>query len=61
MSATADDLGHAQAVELCEILLILLRLHRLVGLVVKASASGAEDPEFESRLRRDFFRVESYQ
>ena len=30
--------------------------HRLVGLVVKASASGAEDPEFESesRLRRDF-------
>ena len=28
--------------------------HRLVGLVVKASASGAEDPGFESRLRRDF-------
>ena len=27
---------------------------RLVGLVVKASASKAEDPEFESRLRRDF-------
>ena len=27
----------------------------------KASASGAEDPGFESRLRRDFFRVESYQ
>ena len=27
---------------------------RLVGLVVKASASRAEDPEFESRLRRDF-------
>ena len=26
----------------------------LVGLVVKASASGAEGPEFESRLRRDF-------
>ena len=24
------------------------------GLVVKASASGAEDPGFESRLRRDF-------
>ena len=36
--------------------------NRLVGLVVKASASGAEDPEFESRLRQDFFfRVESYQ
>ena len=25
-----------------------------VGLVVKASASRAEDPRFESRLRRDF-------
>ena len=28
--------------------------HRLAGLVVKASASGAEDPGFESRWRRDF-------
>ena len=27
----------------------------------KASASRAEDPRFESRLRRDFFGVESYQ
>ena len=27
---------------------------RLAGLVAKASASGAEDPGFESRLRRDF-------
>ena len=27
---------------------------RLVGLVVKVSSSGAEDPGFESRLRRDF-------
>ena len=27
----------------------------------KASASKAEDPGFESRLRRDFFGVESYQ
>ena len=35
--------------------------HRLVGLVVKASASRAEDPRFESRLRRDFFGVQSYQ
>ena len=26
----------------------------LIGLVVKASASGAEGPDFESRLRRDF-------
>ena len=28
--------------------------NRLVGLVVKASASRAEDPNFESSLRRDF-------
>ena len=35
--------------------------NRLVGLVVKASASRAKDPGFESRLRRDFFGVESYQ
>ena len=34
---------------------------RLVGLVVKASASRAEGPGFESRLRWDFFGVESYQ
>ena len=27
----------------------------------KASASRAEDPGFESRLRRDLFGVESYQ
>ena len=32
----------------------------VVGLVVKASASRAEDPGFESRLPRDFYRVESY-
>ena len=29
----------------------------LVGLVVNASASGAEDPGFESRLRQDFFHT----
>ena len=34
----------------------LVNVHRLVGLVVKASASRAEGPGFESRLRRDFFR-----
>ena len=33
----------------------------LVGLVVKAPASRAEDPGFESRLRRDFSGVESYE
>ena len=31
-------------------------LGRLVGLVVKASASRAEGPGFESRLRPGFFR-----
>ena len=31
-------------------------IRRLVGLVVKASASRAEDPGFESRLRPGFFR-----
>ena len=35
--------------------------NHLVGLVVKASASKAEGPGFESRLRRDIFGVESYQ
>ena len=39
----------------------LFVVDRLVGLVVKASASRAEGPGFESRLRRDFFGVESYQ
>ena len=34
---------------------------RLVGLVAKVSASRAEDPGFEFRLRRDFFGVERYQ
>ena len=34
---------------------------RLVGLVVKASASRAEDPGFVSRLRRDCFGAESCQ
>ena len=39
----------------------LVWMDRLVGLVVKASASRAEGPGFKSRLRRDFFGVESYQ
>ena len=41
--------------------LCLMAADRLVGLVVKASASRAEGPGFESRLRRDFFGAESYQ
>ena len=35
--------------------------NRLVGLVVKASASRAEDPGFESRLQLDYSGVEFYQ
>ena len=35
-------------------LLVLSILDRLAGLVVKVSASGAEDPGIESRLRLDF-------
>ena len=35
--------------------------YRLVGLVVKAFASRAQDHGFESRLHKDFFGVESYQ
>ena len=35
--------------------------YRLVWPSGKASAARAEDPGFESRLRRDFFGVESYQ
>ena len=38
-----------------------IAVHRLVGLVVQASASRAKYPGFESRLRRDFSGVESYQ
>ena len=32
--------------------------NHLVGLMAKVSASRAEDPGFESRLRRDFFWVD---
>ena len=38
----------------------MLLFDRLVGLVVKASTSRAEDPGFESRLRRDFFSESSH-
>ena len=52
--------GGLQLFLLC-FLLLLSDLDCLVGLVVKASALRAEGPGFESRLRRDFFGVESYQ
>ena len=38
--------------------MVMLPHDRLFGLVVKASASRAEDPGFESRLHRDFSGVE---
>ena len=40
---------------------VFLNVNRLIGLVVKASASRAEGPGFKCHLRRDFFGVESYQ
>ena len=40
-----------------QLIVKLTHLQRLDGLVVKASASRAEDPVFESRLRRDFSRL----
>ena len=33
---------------------LFVQMNSLVGLVVKASTSRAEDPVFESHLRRDF-------
>ena len=69
-TASRDTLGRSGSTVLaCFVRLSLndrcdrLKLHlsdRLAGLVVKASASGTQDPGFDSRLRRDFFRVESY-
>ena len=49
------------AVFTCLFVCLSVSSDRLVGLMVKASASRAEDPWFESRLRRDLFGVESYQ
>ena len=46
---------------LCCVYFCLSSENHFVRLVVKASASRAEDPGFESRLRRDFSGVESYQ
>ena len=40
----------------CVWISLSLSLHRLIGLVVRTSASRAEDPGFESRLCEDFFR-----
>ena len=60
---TVVVVGGGAAVVVVVVLLLLLvflfsppPLTRLLGLVVKAPASRAEGPGFESRLRRDFFR-----
>ena len=52
---------HSSLLSVAFLLMLLVFLDHLFGLVVKASASRAEGPGFESRLRRDFSGVESYQ
>ena len=52
-----DIFPHAETVSVCPFSLSL-SLSPPCG---KASASRTEDPRFDSRLRRDFFRVKSYQ
>ena len=61
IAGNAAEEEQPAATPLASCLVASLPLDRLVGLVVKASASRAEDPRFKPRLRRDFFRVESYQ
>ena len=46
--------GIVHALDVIDWYVCSLFLYRLVGLVVKASASRAEDPGFESRFRWDF-------
>ena len=55
------DTGHVLEVQVWSAVSNPPVADRLVGLVVKASALRAENPRFESRLRRDFLGVESYQ
>ena len=56
----ARKCGDTEGLVSVRALLLRLSANRLVGLVVKASTSRAEDPGLESRWRRDFFGVESY-
>ena len=60
---TLPSTGHPEGADPVAVISYLTtpNTHRLVDLVAKASASRAEDPGFESRLRRNFFGVESYQ
>ena len=61
VASTSSYLQHTHIVGLAPLRRGSSTSDRLAGLVVKASASRAEDPGFQSRLRRDFFGVESYQ
>ena len=47
-------LRQAMNLALVKLTMISPSAHRPVGLVVKASSLSAEDPVFESHLRRDF-------
>ena len=48
------SIGHTSVSAVSDHMILSRLTDRLVGLVVKASASRAEDPGLESRLRRDF-------
>ena len=48
--------GDLKVMALLMVNYVSLSVDRLVGLVIKASASRAEDPGFESHLRQDFSR-----
>ena len=51
---SADGVGVCRLQSIVAFFVSLCFVYRLVGLVVKASASRAEDLGFKSRLRRDF-------
>ena len=54
MFAIITEVFNAVYLSVCLSACLSVSLSGLAGLVVKASASGAEDPGFESRLRRGF-------
>ena len=65
MKVSCNDLIFGVTISHCSLSIIIILCHfyslcaisdRLVGLVVKASASRAEDLGFEFRLRQDFSR-----
>ena len=54
LSSLGQDGDTRKCLQLRYTVMLFLANYRLAGLVVKAFASRAEDPGFESRLRRDF-------